>query len=68
MSIPYSNTIGIKPKITDMPTEMRHGRFGMIMLSRRCCICGNIPTKIATYPIQNAVRIERTQKGRFLGL
>jgi len=59
MSVPDYSIIDIKPKITNMLTETRKGRFSMVTVLRICCICGSPSTKIAVYPIQGATRIER---------
>jgi hypothetical protein len=60
MSIPDSSIEGIKPIFKPIPVETRKMKFGtQVQVWKRCCICGAIPTKMATYPIQGAVVIER---------
>jgi hypothetical protein len=72
MSIPDSSITGIKPIVSSIPSEdvkrekQERERLCDKVLSstiqsrwKRCCIFGGQPTKIATYRIQGAVRIER---------
>lgn len=56
MSIPDSSIEGIKPTIKPIPKDMLAKKDGVI---KRCCICGNIPSKLASYSIQGAVVIQR---------
>jgi hypothetical protein len=57
-SIPDSSIVGIKPIFSDLPIEPQVRKNKSEGL-KRCCICGAAPTKMAKYPIQGAVRIER---------
>jgi hypothetical protein len=64
-SILDSSIVGIKPVLSSITTEQLEEENRIRAKNvwkerwRRCCICGLQPTKIATYSVQGAVRIER---------
>lgn len=59
-SIPDCSIEGIKPRIEAIdPIQMQlkpKPRWGEL---KTCCICDNAATKVATYHVQGAIRIER---------
>jgi hypothetical protein len=56
MSIPDSSIAGLKPIFLHLEPQVRNNKS---QPWKRCSICGAAPTKMAKYPIQGAVRIER---------
>lgn len=55
MSNPDFSIIGLNPIVSHLEPEVRKKN----QTWKRCCVCGAAPTKMASYPIQGAVRIER---------
>jgi hypothetical protein len=66
-SIPDSSIVGLVPNIEAIPTELveqqRKARTKAASTSnsawKRCCVCGEVPTKIVKYPIQGATVVQR---------
>jgi hypothetical protein len=66
-SVPDSSIVGLTPTIEDIPPEsieqQRKVRTKAASTSnaawKRCCVCGEVPTKIVKYPIQGATVVQR---------